>query len=113
MKKMNKKIKSLKIEKHALGGYGLGFDDGLAIFVPYAHPGDVVDVAVTKSRKDHAFAEVQSYISRAKLFLLSFAHLSDPSGPVEAAIGKTSAMPHSSNTSWSCCRSFSPAKGCR
>lgn len=66
MKNTSKEIKSLKIEKHALGGYGLGFDDGLAIFVPYAHPGDVVDVAVTKSRKDHAFAEVQSYISRGE-----------------------------------------------
>ena len=62
----NKEIKGLQIEKHALGGYGLGFDDGLAIFVPYAHPGDVVDVTLTRSRKDHAFAEVQGYVSRAE-----------------------------------------------
>jgi 23S rRNA (uracil1939-C5)-methyltransferase len=66
MKKQNKQIKGLRIEKHALGGYGLGFDDGLAIFVPYAHPGDVVDVSITKSRKDHAFAQVQDYISRGE-----------------------------------------------
>ena len=66
MKNTSKEIKGLRIEKHALGGYGLGFEDGLAIFVPYAHPGDVVDVSITKSRKDHAFAEVQNYVSRGE-----------------------------------------------
>lgn len=66
MKNNSKEINGLRIEKHALGGYGLGFEDGLAIFVPYAHPGDVVDVNITKSRKDHAFAEVQSYLSRGE-----------------------------------------------
>lgn len=34
--------------------------------MPYAHPGDVVEATITKQRKDHAFAKVQAYISRAE-----------------------------------------------
>lgn len=62
-----KHIEKLQIEKHALGGYGLGFSAGKAIFVPYTHPGDEVDVLLVKERKDIAFGRVQSYRLRSQM----------------------------------------------
>jgi len=60
-------ISGLRIEKHALGGYGLGFADGKAIFVPYAHPGDEIDAEIIRERKDMAFARVRHYRLRAEI----------------------------------------------
>lgn len=62
-----RKIQELRIEKHALGGYGIGFDQAKAIFVPYTHPGDLVDVLISKERKDIAFAKAIHYHQRAEL----------------------------------------------
>ena len=56
-----RKIDSLRVEKLSLGGAGLGFHEGKAIFVPYTIPGDVVEVSITHERKDHAFGKVLSY----------------------------------------------------
>ncbi len=47
-----------------MGGFGLGFSEGRAIFVPYTAPGDTVDVLITHQRKDHAFGKVSSFSSR-------------------------------------------------
>lgn len=53
-----KQIKELRIEKLSLGGAGLGFDNGKAIFVPGAVPGDVAEVEITHERSNHAFARI-------------------------------------------------------
>ena len=59
----------LTIEKIAMGGSGLGFHEGRAIFVPSTAIGDVVTVEITLSKKDHAFARVTEYHSRGEGFV--------------------------------------------
>ena len=49
---------TLEITRLAHGGQGIGYLDGLAVFVPRTLPGDVVDVRLTERRKRHAFAEL-------------------------------------------------------
>lgn len=49
---------TLTIERLAHGGYGVGYLDGLTVFVPRTAPGDVVDVRLTESRRRYAFGEV-------------------------------------------------------
>jgi len=61
-----KQLFALNIEKLAMGGFGIGYFNSKAIFVPYTAPGDVVDVNVTHERKSHAFARVLRYISRGE-----------------------------------------------
>ncbi len=63
-----KQLFELTIEKLAMGGFGIAFQNNKAIFIPYTAPGDVVDVLVTHERKDHSFAKVSRYISRGKGF---------------------------------------------
>ncbi|MDY0325748.1 MAG: 23S rRNA (uracil(1939)-C(5))-methyltransferase RlmD [Candidatus Cloacimonadaceae bacterium] len=62
-------IEKLTIEKIAMGGSGLGFHEGRAIFVPSTAIGDVVTVEITLSKKDHAFARVTEYHSRGEGFV--------------------------------------------
>ncbi|WP_193771395.1 23S rRNA (uracil(1939)-C(5))-methyltransferase RlmD [Candidatus Magnetaquicoccus inordinatus] len=47
---------SLQIEKIVANGLGLGFYQGKAVFVPFAAPGDQMQVAVTRSGAQHYFA---------------------------------------------------------
>lgn len=49
---------TLEITRLAHGGQGLGYLDGLAVFVPRTLPGEVVDVRLVDRRKRHAFAEL-------------------------------------------------------
>ena len=51
---------TVTIERLAHGGYGVGYLDGLAVFVPRTAPGDVVDVRLTESRRRYAFGEIQT-----------------------------------------------------
>ncbi len=51
-----------EIVKAAYGGYGLAFADGMAVFIPYAFPGDWVRAAITVRKKNHAFAEIVDLI---------------------------------------------------
>lgn len=62
-----KLLEGLRIEKHALGGYGIGYAEGKAVFVPYTHPGDEIDARIIKERKDIAFATVAAYRLRAEI----------------------------------------------
>ncbi|MDD2544642.1 MAG: 23S rRNA (uracil(1939)-C(5))-methyltransferase RlmD [Candidatus Cloacimonetes bacterium] len=59
-------ITGLEIKKIAMGGMGLGFHDNKAIFVPFTAVGDLVDVELSHSKKDHAFARVVNYTSRGR-----------------------------------------------
>lgn len=63
-----KQLFEIKIEKLAMGGFGIAFHESKAVFVPYTAPGDVVDVFVTHERKDHSFAKVSRYVSRGEGF---------------------------------------------
>ena len=48
----------LTIQRLVAGGDGLGFLDGLAVFVPLSAPGDVLTVSIKEVRKDYAKAEL-------------------------------------------------------
>lgn len=58
-----KQIYQLKIEKMTMNGYGLGFANSKAVFVPQTLPGDVIDANVTHERKEIIFARVLRYVS--------------------------------------------------
>jgi SAM-dependent methyltransferases related to tRNA (uracil-5-)-methyltransferase len=58
--KPKKEIKTLdvKIEKIVPGGYGLGFADGLTVFVSLASAGDVLRVRIREKKGKVAFCEI-------------------------------------------------------
>ncbi len=56
----------LKIEKMASNGYGLGFIDGMAIFVKFAYPGETHKIQITEKKKNHAFAKSVETITQDK-----------------------------------------------
>ena len=53
---------NLKIEKAVYEGYGLGFHEGKAVFVPYSVPGDEAEVGIIKDHKDHCFGRIINLI---------------------------------------------------
>ncbi len=55
---------TLEIIDYTYDGLGVGKVDGFPIFVEYAGLGDVVEVEVTKRKKNLAFAKVKKYIVR-------------------------------------------------
>jgi 23S rRNA (uracil1939-C5)-methyltransferase len=55
----------LKIEKLIHGGAGLGVHEGKAIFVPFAAPGDVLEVEVTADHGRHAEARIVRIVEPA------------------------------------------------
>ena len=48
----------LKIERIVPRGFGIGFADGLTVFVPLAAAGDRVRVEITQRKKKIAFARI-------------------------------------------------------
>ncbi|OQC06201.1 MAG: 23S rRNA (uracil-C(5))-methyltransferase RlmCD [Candidatus Cloacimonetes bacterium ADurb.Bin089] len=62
-----KQILKLKIEKMAMGGLGIAYAEGKAIFVPYTAIGDIVDIDITVEKKDYAYGKVKKYISYSDL----------------------------------------------
>lgn len=61
------KIEKLEIEKMAAEGKALARVDNKAVFVPFAVPGDVVDVQVTRSKSSFMEAKVLTYHSLSPL----------------------------------------------
>jgi 23S rRNA (uracil1939-C5)-methyltransferase len=49
---------TVTIERLAYGGAGVGYLDGLTVFVPRTAPGDIVEIQTTEQRRQHAFGEV-------------------------------------------------------
>lgn len=49
-------MQALSIKKIVHGGYGLGFDNGKTIFVPYTAPGDVVEYRIERKKNNAYFA---------------------------------------------------------
>lgn len=62
---MNKHFQ-LKIEKLALGGFGIGFNEDKAVFVPYTAIGDLIEAELVHERKNMAFARAAAYLERGK-----------------------------------------------
>jgi 23S rRNA (uracil1939-C5)-methyltransferase len=50
-------------EKLVAGGTCIGRIDGKAVFVPYALPGETLDIEITESRKDYSFARILSVLT--------------------------------------------------
>jgi len=67
---MAKTIHYLDIEKVALHGYGLGFAEGKAVFVPFTMPGDCVNATVRIEKKDVIFADVEEYIHTSDISVI-------------------------------------------
>lgn len=59
-------IEELRITKIAIGGMGIGFHEGKAIFVPQTLIGDVLRAKITHEKKDHAFARALHFHSRGE-----------------------------------------------
>ncbi len=53
----------ITIQRYANNGYGIGFIDGKAVFVPYSAVGDVVDVTITRHAKNYCFASINNIIT--------------------------------------------------
>ncbi|MES3038604.1 MAG: TRAM domain-containing protein [Bdellovibrionota bacterium] len=53
---------TLKIDKMAVGGYGLGRHENMVIFVPFTAPGDLVKIKLTDVKKNFAWAELKEII---------------------------------------------------
>ncbi|MGQ9844351.1 MAG: class I SAM-dependent RNA methyltransferase [Spirochaetota bacterium] len=52
------KIHTIAIQRYANNGYGLGFINGKAVFVPYSAVGDIVSVTITRQAKNFCFASI-------------------------------------------------------
>lgn len=59
---MSRIIPYLEIEKITMHGYGLGYADGKAVFVPFTIPGDCVNVKVRLEKKDVIFGMADEFI---------------------------------------------------
>lgn len=51
-------VKEIHIEKCVHGGYGLGFIQGKAVFVPYGLPGDELLISVIVEKKDFSYGTI-------------------------------------------------------
>lgn len=70
----------LKIEKLVAGGDGLAFQEGRAVFVPFALPGELVRAAVAESRRDFASAQLREVLEPSPLRV-------EPPCPIYGACG--------------------------
>jgi len=58
MARRQKILRDVRIEKIAAGGNGFSRVDGMVLFTENAVPGDIVDVRITKHKKDYAMARI-------------------------------------------------------
>ncbi|MCB0502987.1 MAG: class I SAM-dependent RNA methyltransferase, partial [Bacteroidetes bacterium] len=70
-----KTIEQVEITTIAAEGKGLGRQDGKVVFVDYGIPGDVVDVRLTKHKKDYAEGSILRLIKPSELREDSFCKL--------------------------------------
>lgn len=70
-----KTIEQVEITAIAAEGKGLGRQDGKVVFVDYGIPGDVVDVRLTKHKKDYAEGSILRLIKHSELREDSFCKL--------------------------------------
>ncbi|MCX8123146.1 MAG: methyltransferase [Spirochaetes bacterium] len=53
---------TITIQRYANNGYGIGFLDGKAVFVPYSAIDDVVAVTITQQAKNYCFATITDIV---------------------------------------------------
>ncbi|MEZ5009698.1 MAG: 23S rRNA (uracil(1939)-C(5))-methyltransferase RlmD [Chitinophagales bacterium] len=70
-----KELQGLEITAIAAEGRGLGRQEGKVVFVDYGIPGDVVDVRLTKNKKDYAEGNITNLVSPSELRQESFCEL--------------------------------------
>ena len=86
-------IEKVRIEDLAAEGKSIARIDGRVLFVPYAVPGDLVDVQLTRRRKNYMEGYVVRYHEYSPIRVEPFCrHLEHAAG----ASGKTCPMPSSS-----------------
>ncbi len=61
-RRKKKELENLSVEKYAAEGKSIAYHEGKVIFVKGAIPGDVVDVRLTKNRKDYAQATITQIV---------------------------------------------------
>ena len=61
-------IENLEITALSSEGFGIGRHNNTVIFVPYAIPGDVVNVVITKKKKKFFIAEIREIVRRSSLY---------------------------------------------
>ena len=66
-KPRNRELNGLTVESVAAHGMGLARHEGKVIFIEKAIPGDVVDVRLTKNKKDYAMAYPVRFEKRSAL----------------------------------------------
>lgn len=59
---MSKTINNLIIEKIAMHGYGLGFAENKAVFVPFAMTGDIINANVRLEKKEVIFGSIERIV---------------------------------------------------
>ena len=62
-KKKNPVLTAVKVERYAAGGKSIARVDGKAVFIEGAVPGDVVDVRLSKNKKDWAEGKAIRFLS--------------------------------------------------
>jgi len=51
-------VEGLEVEKYGSEGVAIGYVEEKVIFIPFAAPGDVVDVRITKKKRRHLEAKI-------------------------------------------------------
>ena len=59
----------IKIEKLDHQGRGIGFINEKIVFVPFALPGDIVDIKITKDKKNFCEGSIIKYIEKSKMHI--------------------------------------------
>src|ERR1035437_7770852 len=52
------RVVTIKIEKLAFGGNGLGYVDGKVCFIPFSAPGDLLRIKVTSEKRSYMEGEI-------------------------------------------------------
>ena len=65
-------IEELAIEQVAAEGKGIARRDNFVVFVERAIPGDIVNVKITKKKKDYAQAEIVSFVKKSENRIVAF-----------------------------------------
>lgn len=64
---MNERIKTIRIESMVDKGMALGRLDGKAVFIPFAAPGDLVEVEMLREKKRYAEARILHLLEPSKI----------------------------------------------
>lgn len=61
------RIITVKIEKMAFGGAGVGYDNGKVCFIPFSAPGDLIRVRITSEKRSYIEGEIIEFLEPSPL----------------------------------------------